>query len=174
METENKGKNDYKNDETSQYIVTNNYISRISDFDKIIHSKNFEEYSISFSGIDNSKSKVVLKDDEINSKCFDFLRSENNSINQNRNAISNPSIIIQPKKFEVLRKKRGRKEQKIIFNKERKEKIHNKYGKDNIIRKCQISYFDFIIHFINIIITINPVVFLWILSSVTTFRTNRC
>jgi len=154
METENKGKNDYKNDETSQNIVTNNYISRICDFDKIIHSKNFEEYSISFSGIDNSKSIVVLKDDEINSKCFDFLRSENNSINQNRNTISNPSVIIQPKKFEVLRKKRGRKEHKIIINKKKKEKIHNKYGKDNIIRKCQISYFDFIIHFINIIISL--------------------
>jgi len=53
-----------------------------------------------------------------------------------------------------LRIKRGRKVTKAILDRNKKEKIHNKYGKDNIIRKCPISYFDFIIHFINIIINL--------------------
>ena len=34
----------------------------------------------------------------------------------------------------------------------RKEKSHNKYDKDNLLSKCQISYFNFIIKFLNSLI----------------------
>jgi len=156
MEKEINGKNDYKNDETNQSIVANNYTSGIYDFDgfdfKSIHSINLEEDSISFSGKDDSKSlefpyfEVLNDDDEINEKLLNFLK--------NRYTISSPSKTSQQIKFKVLRIKRGRKEKKDILSRNKKEKIHNKYGKDNIIRKCQISYFDFIIHFINIIINL--------------------
>ena len=155
MKTEINRKNDYKNDETNQSIVDNNYTSGIYDFYdfdiKNIHSINLEEDSISFSGKDDLNSLEfpyfeVLNDDEIIEKYLNFLK--------NRNTISSPSKINQQIKFNVLRIKRGRKVKKAIINRNKKEKIHNKYGKDNIIRKCQISYFDFIIHFINIIINL--------------------
>jgi len=114
MKTEINGKNDYKNDETNQSIVDNNYTSGIYDFDiKNIHSTNLEENSISFSGKDDSNSLEfpyfeVLNDDEIIEKYLNFLK--------NRNTISSPSKINQQIKFNVLRIKRGRKVKKDILN----------------------------------------------------------
>jgi len=55
------------------------------------------------------------------------------------------------KKFKISTKKKGRKKE-IKLNIKRKEKIHNKYDKDNLLRKCQISYFNFMIDFLNILI----------------------
>ena len=155
MNTEINGQNDYKNDETRQSIIANNYTSGINDFDdfdiKNINSINSEEDSISFPGKDDSKSLEfphfeALNVDEINEKYLKFLRDIN--------TISTPFESNQQIKFKVSRIKRGRKVTKSVLNKKKKGKIHNKYGKDNIIRKCQISYFDFIIHFINIIINL--------------------
>jgi len=72
-------KNDYKNDEASQSIVANNYISRIDDFGfKLLCSMNLEEGNNSFPEKDYLKyiefpyNFELLKDDEIIEKYFDF------------------------------------------------------------------------------------------------------
>jgi len=73
---------------------------------------NIEEGNNSFPEKDYSKfiefpyNFEILKDDEINKIYLNFLKSEKNSTNQNKNIISSPSEINQQKKFKVLTKKR--------------------------------------------------------------------
>jgi len=148
MKRENNGSN-YKNDETCPSI-SNKSISEIDPYiSKILDIENSEEDNNSFSSIDEYKSFSFLhnfeklKDlvDDIDEEDLYFIKknSKNNNINKNI------------KKFKVSTKKKGRKKE-IKLNKKRKEKSHNKYDKDNILRKCQISYFDFMIDFLNILI----------------------
>ena len=150
MKREDNG-NNYKNDETCPSISNKSiseidpYISKILD----IENSDSEEDNNSFSAIDEYKSFSFfhnfekLKDlvDDIDEEDLYFIKknSKNNNINKNI------------KKFKVSTIKRGRKKE-IKLNKKRKEKSHNKYDKDNILRKCQISYFDFMIDFLNILI----------------------
>ena len=53
-------------------------------------------------------------------------------------------------KFFIHKKRTGRQNSINLSNK-KKRKIHNKYDIDNIMRKCQVSYFNFIIDLMNII-----------------------
>ena len=95
MEKEINGINDYKNDETNQSIVANNYISGIDGYDfKFLYYMNLEENRNSFPKKDYSRfiefphNFELLKDDEIFEKYLNFLRGEKNSTNQNKNVIS--------------------------------------------------------------------------------------
>ncbi len=149
MKREDKGSTDHKNDETSPSILPNNSILEVDDHDcKIFQTINLEEDNNSLSEIEDSKFigfPVNLEEDEIDEKCLYFLKDEKNPTNQTDN-------INQLKKFKVSRNTRGRKKKEILLNKKRKEKVHNKYGKDNLLRKCQVSYFNFMIDFLNIFI----------------------
>jgi hypothetical protein len=153
MKREDNGSQDDKNDETSQSIAAYKSISGIDDYDCMIsHSANLEEDNNSLPEIENSQFigfPSILEDDEINENHLYFIRDENNPNNQ----INNINNINQLQKFKVSRNKRGRKKKEIVLNKKRKEKVHNKYGKDNLLRKCQVSYFNFMIDFANILIS---------------------
>ena len=146
---------DYKNDETSPSIIVSKSISEIDPYDcNIFNIENLEKDNNSLSEIEDYKSLGFpynfekLKDhedeiDEIDEKDLYFLKDEKNSANKNINQNN--------KKFKVSTKKRGRKKE-IKVNKKKKEKTHTKYDKDNLLRKCQVRYFDFIIDFLNILI----------------------
>lgn len=154
MSREDNGSIDYKNDETSPSIIVNKSISEIDLYDfKIFNIENYEEDNNSFLEIGDYKSfgfpynyeKLKDNEDEIDKTDLLFLKGEKNSENNNSNINQNS------KKFKVSTKKRGRKKE-IKLNNKKKEKTHTKYDKDNLLRKCQISYFDFMIDFLNIII----------------------
>ena len=154
MNREDNGSNDYKNDETSPSIIVNKSISEIDLYDcKIFNIENLEEDINSLPEIDDYKfigfpynfEKLKDYEDELDEKDLYFLKGEKNSSNRNNNMNQNRKI------FKVSTKKRGRKKE-IKLNKKRKEKTHTKYDKDNLLRKCQVSYFDFMIDFLNIFI----------------------
>ena len=154
MKREDNGSDDYKNNETIPSLIVNKSISEIDAYDfKIFLNENLEDDNNSLSKIKDSKTigfpynSEELKDDEddIDEKDLYFLKGENNSTNQDNNIYQNS------KKFKVSTNKRGRKKE-IKLNKKRKEKSHNKFVKDNIITKCQVSYFNFMIDFLNILI----------------------
>jgi len=173
MKREDNERNVYKNEDTNLSTIFNKsfseidpYTSKISDIEKseeddesfskiepytsnIFDNENSEEDTKSLSEIDISKIfefPYNSKDDEddIDEEDLYFLKDGKTSTNQNENR----------EKFKISTKKRGRKKEKkeIKLNKKRKEKSHNKYDKDNLLRKCQISYFNFIIKFLNILI----------------------
>jgi hypothetical protein len=151
MKREDTQSNNHKNDETNPSIVSNNPIQEIDANDwNISDSENLEEDKNSLSEIEHSKFIGFPfipedEDDELEDKHLYLIRKENDQINQING-------INQQKKFIVSRNKRGRKKKEIELNKKRKEKVHSKYGKDNLIRKCQVSYFNFMIKFVNILI----------------------
>ena len=182
MERQKKENNNYKNDEANFLIVPKYFILEKDDYAfNSFHSENLEEdnnssfeidfpelhskklgkqiYSISEEGVSPSEKLEEEKNcfsfsDDIKFEGFHYNLigdNENNSTSQN-NYISSYSPETNQKIFKVNRNKRGRIKQKIELNKKRKEKTHNKNGKDNIIRKIQTSYFNFMIDFINIII----------------------
>ena len=149
MKREDNGSTDHKNDETSQSILPNNSNLEVDNHDcKIFQTINLEEDNNSLSEIEDSKFigfPVNSEEDEIEEKYLYFIKDEKNPTNQADN-------INQLKKFKVSRNPRGRKKNELLLNKKRKVKVHNKYSKDNLLRKCQISYFNFMIDFLNIFI----------------------
>lgn len=132
MEGEDNGSIGGKNDDTNQSITPNNFVSEINYYDSHDEIEK-DNISSNFIGFPNET-------DEIDEKNLYLIMNGQNS--------NTPS----KKRFKVLRNKRGRERKKIKVK--NKDKSHNKYGKDNMIRKCQISYFNFIIDFINNIISL--------------------
>ena len=140
MKREDKGSNEHKNEETSPSIVSINSIQEKDDYNNsFTSSENLVEDN-------NSLFKIVdsafigfppfHEDDEIDYNRLYLIKYEKS----------------QTKKFKVSKNQRGRKKKEITLNKKRIEKVHNKFGKDNMIRKCQVSYFNFMIDFINLFI----------------------
>ena len=110
----------------------------------IIDSINFLGYSYNF-------IKIPAINEDINGHQSNLLF---NSVNLTNSIDNNSSIILTPspkKKFIIFhKKKRGRERTKTItYIKD--IKIHNKLSDDNIIKKCQVSYINFIIEFMNIL-----------------------
>ena len=137
MNNENNNINNYNN---NFYINNNDSI----DFNSEIDSINFLGYPFNF--IQNPENN-----EDINENQIYYLDNINNSTNSNDNS---SSIISTPSpKYQFttnLKKKRGREKNKNITDK-KNFKIHDKLGEDNIIRKCQVAYINFIIKFMNIL-----------------------
>ena len=110
----------------------------------IIDSINFLGYSYNF-------IKIPAINEDINGHQSNLLF---NSVNLANSIDNNSSFILTPspkKKFIIFhKKKRGRERTKTITY-IKNIKIHNKLSDDNIIRKCQVSYINFIIEFMNIL-----------------------
>jgi len=143
-----------KTDETYPSIAINKSISKIDgDLFNNFHTKNVEKDNTSLSKVNCSKfiefpynfEESIDDKNGLDEKDIYFIGGEKNLANQNNN------INLKTKKFKISTKKRGRKKE-IQLNKKRKEKSHNKYAKDNLIRKCQVSYFNFMIKFLNALI----------------------
>ena len=140
MKREDKGSNEHKNEETSPSIVSINSIQEKDDYNNsFTYSENLVEDNNSLFEIRDSAFigfPPFHEDDEIDYNRLYLIKYEKS----------------QTKKFKVSKNQRGRKKKEITLNKKRIEKVHNKYGKDNMIRKCQVSYFNFMIDFINLFI----------------------
>jgi rubrerythrin len=138
MKREIKGSNEHKNEETSPSIVCINSIQeKDAYYNNFTYSENLVEDNNSLLKIGDSEFigfSPFHEDDEIDENLLYLIKDEKNHL------------------FKVSKKQRGRKKKEITLNKKRIEKVHNKYGKDNMIRKCQVSYFNFIIDFINLFI----------------------
>ena len=140
MKREDKGSNEHKNEETSPSIVSINSIQEKDDYNNsFTYSENLVEDNNSLFEIRDSAFigfPPFHEDDEIDYNRLYLIKYEKS----------------QTKKFKVSKNQRGRKKKEITLNKKRIEKVHNKFGKDNMIRKCQVSYFNFMIDFINLFI----------------------
>ena len=140
MKREDKGSNEHKNEETSPSIVSINSIQEKDDYNNsFTYSENLVEDNNSLFEIRDSAFigfPPFHEDDEIDYNRLYLIKYEKS----------------QTKKFKVSKNQRGRKKKEIPLNKKRIEKVHNKFGKDNMIRKCQVSYFNFMIDFINLFI----------------------
>ena len=140
MKREDKGSNEHKNEETSPSIVSINSIQEKDDYNNsFAYSENLVEDNNSLFEIRDSAFigfPPFHEDDEIDYNRLYLIKYEKS----------------QTKKFKVSKNQRGRKKKEIPLNKKRIEKVHNKFGKDNMIRKCQVSYFNFMIDFINLFI----------------------
>ena len=140
MKREIKGSNEHKNEETSPSIVSINSIQEKDDYNNsFTYSENLVEDNNSLFEIRDSAFigfPPFHEDDEIDYNRLYLIKYEKS----------------QTKKFKVSKNQRGRKKKEITLNKKRIEKVHNKFGKDNMIRKCQVSYFNFMIDFINLFI----------------------
>ena len=127
------------NEENSSYISSNESLETKSKIDFI----NFIGYPFNF--IENS---------EINEDINEYQRFYSDNLNNSPNSCDKSSPLVVnstfKNKFIILNKKRGREKTKNISN-TKKVKIHNKFSDDNIIRKCQVSYINFIIKFMNIL-----------------------
>ena len=127
------------NEENSSYISSNKSLETKSKIDFI----NFIGYPFNF--IENS---------EINEDINEYQRFYSDNLNNSPNSCDKSSPVVVnstfKNKFIILNKKRGREKTKNISN-TKKVKIHNKFSDDNIIRKCQVSYINFIIKFMNIL-----------------------
>jgi hypothetical protein len=140
MKREDKGSNEHKNEETSPSIVSINSIQEKDDYNNsFTYSENLVEDNNSLFEIRDSAFigfPPFHEDDEIDYNRLYLIKYEKSQTN----------------KFKVSKNQRGRKKKEITLNKKRIEKVHNKFGKDNMIRKCQVSYFNFMIDFINLFI----------------------
>lgn len=110
-----------------------------------------ENESIDFLGNKFNFIKNPETIDDISSKNIYYITNLKKTFNSNSNNIQHVLSSNIKKKFKIyLRKKRGRKETKLIVD-QKNVKVHNKLYDDNIIRKCQVGYINFIIDFMNIL-----------------------
>ena len=122
-------KTNFQNEETAYNSLQNNEIELKEDQQRYFHTKTLEELK--------TKSDIIPSNNS-NSRIFTTTKDEKNN-----------------SKKELLHKKRGRKvdekNEKNAKNK-KKKKTHDKYKKDNALRKIQVHYINFIIKFLNIIL----------------------
>lgn len=89
--------------------------------------------------------------EDINEQQRYYFYNINNSDNSNDCSSEIVSIPPNKNKFTIShKKKRGRHNEKFLTE-QKNFKVHEKSDVDNILRKCQVSYINFIIDFMNIL-----------------------
>ena len=127
------------NNNNSLFNINTPYISRAFEKNNIIKEKDFQIPKSTFPPlIELNNGNDLIMNDLLLNDFEDFENSYNNILNS-----TGKKFIF--KSFSALKKKRGRIGQK----KENSKRVHSSTDFDNIYRKIQVHYLNFIVQFIN-------------------------